>query len=234
MLSALFANLLNRLRPNSRIAESIAKLGLRRVLGWYMRKAAIPSIIGLFAALRMRKSQFPIFVGRSVRIAYASHLSAMRGASIGANSRILALSERGVILGSRVTIREGAWIQCAANPANPGVSLSIGSDTYIGPNSIIGVGGPIDIGRGCQLGAGVTLISENHRVEGGLVSASEVSRKGIVIGDGVWIGHRATILDGVTLGDMCVVGAGAVVTKSFPPRSTIVGVPGRAYEASGR
>ncbi len=49
----------------------------------------------------------------------------------------------------------------------------------------------------------------------------------VTIGRDVWIGAKATILKGVTLGDGCIVGANAVVTKSFPAGSIIGGVPAR-------
>jgi acetyltransferase-like isoleucine patch superfamily enzyme len=48
-----------------------------------------------------------------------------------------------------------------------------------------------------------------------------------VIEDDVWIGSKATILDGVVIGAGVVVGAGAVVTMSIPPCSIAVGVPAK-------
>lgn len=108
------------------------------------------------------------------------------------------------------------------------MGLTIGDRTYIGPSVILGIGGRIVIGADCQIGAGCTFISENHRLsEDGVPSSTEVDREGIRIGAGSWIGHRATILDGVTLGEHCVVGAGAIVTKSFPPGTKLAGVPAR-------
>lgn len=47
------------------------------------------------------------------------------------------------------------------------------------------------------------------------------------IGNDVWIGYRAVILSGVTLGDGVVVGAGAVVTKDAPPYSIVAGNPAK-------
>jgi len=47
------------------------------------------------------------------------------------------------------------------------------------------------------------------------------------IGNDVWIGTRAIILDGVCIGDGAIVGAGSVVTKSVPPYAIVVGVPAK-------
>lgn len=51
--------------------------------------------------------------------------------------------------------------------------------------------------------------------------------KGIVIEDNVWIGAGVQILDGVTIGERCVVGAGSVVTRSVKSGSMIGGNPTR-------
>lgn len=50
---------------------------------------------------------------------------------------------------------------------------------------------------------------------------------GIVVQDDVWIGWRAIILDGVTIGRGAVVAAGAVVTRSVNPYSIVAGVPAK-------
>jgi acetyltransferase-like isoleucine patch superfamily enzyme len=74
-------------------------------------------------------------------------------------------------------------------------------------------------------------VAENHEFEGsGEIFEQGVSRKGIDIGKDVWIGNNVTVLDGVTIGDGAVIGAGTVVTKSVPPRSVVVGVPGRVIK----
>ena len=52
----------------------------------------------------------------------------------------------------------------------------------------------------------------------------------IVIGNGVWIGMRCLILDGVTIGDGAIVAAGAVVTKDVPPFAVVGGVPAKVLK----
>ena len=49
----------------------------------------------------------------------------------------------------------------------------------------------------------------------------------VVVGDRVWIGYRAIVLPGVTIGEGAVIGAGAVVTKDVEPYAIVVGNPAR-------
>lgn len=59
---------------------------------------------------------------------------------------------------------------------------------------------------------------------------SEHNRRGVkkvVIGNDVWIGHSAILLQGVTVGHGAVVGAGSVVTKSVPPYAIVAGNPAK-------
>ncbi len=52
-------------------------------------------------------------------------------------------------------------------------------------------------------------------------------RHGVEIGNDVWIGHAATVLPGVCVGDGAVIGAGAVVTRDVPDFAIVAGVPAR-------
>ena len=90
----------------------------------------------------------------------------------------------------------------------------------------------IEIGDEVLFGPGVGLISANHDVRtmhGHLPSAP------IVIGNRCWIGMNALVLAGVRLGDHTVVGAGAVVTKSFPDGYCVLaGNPARVIKQLSR
>jgi acetyltransferase-like isoleucine patch superfamily enzyme len=230
-MSSILTRLVTRYRPQPTASGATGSAGAvspQVLLGWYARKGATAAVRGLVRRPLLGSAVLPLFLGRNVRIDYARRLHLGRAVQLGAGSMINAFSVEGVRLGDGVTIRENAWIQCTSHPANPGVGLTVGARTYIGPGAVIGPAGRIEIGAGCQFGARVTLIAENHAVIDGVPSATEVVRLGIRIGDGCWLGHGATVLDGVTLGEHCVVGAGAVVTKSFPAGSRLVGVPARA------
>jgi acetyltransferase-like isoleucine patch superfamily enzyme len=53
------------------------------------------------------------------------------------------------------------------------------------------------------------------------------SKGPVIIGDNVWIGEGVVIMPGVEIGNSCIIGANAVVTKSFPKDSVIGGNPAR-------
>ena len=81
------------------------------------------------------------------------------------------------------------------------------------------------IGDGCQIGHDVVFATLNHGL-------SPEKRKTtypapIVLGNNVWIGSNATILQGVTIGDNAVVAAGAVVTKDVAANTVVGGVPAK-------
>lgn len=223
---------LKGVRPNAQFDED----DVLRTAGWYARMGLGPVLRGSILRWRFGRASFPLFVGSGVKIYYGRQMELGAGVSLGSNSRVNAFSVSGIQIGDRVTLREGAWIQCASSPANPGARLTVGDGTYIGPQVILGVGGAIHIGADVQFGAGCVLISENHQHDDhGPASQTAVTRHGIEIGDGCWLGHRVTVLDGVRLGAGCIVGAGAVVTRSFPAGSTLVGVPARPIDsAAGR
>jgi maltose O-acetyltransferase len=125
--------------------------------------------------------------------------------------------------GQKVNIEQGA----SFTP-----ELSIGDRSGIGVNCELT--GPITIGSDVMMGPEVIIYTSGHRFDRTDVSMMDqgfTEVKPVSIGNDVWIGRRVIIMPGVTIGDGCVIGAGAVVTKDIPPYSVAVGVPARVVKS---
>jgi acetyltransferase-like isoleucine patch superfamily enzyme len=116
-----------------------------------------------------------------------------------------------------------------------GAKIVIGDDVGISGCTIsaatsITIGNHVLLGSGCLVtdSDAHPIDPEERRQGGGGVS------KPIVIEDDVFVGARAMILKGVTIGKGSVVGAGAVVAKSVPPYSIVVGNPAKIVGDSRR
>lgn len=106
----------------------------------------------------------------------------------------------------------------------------IGDHTRIGlHNTIIG---PVVIGNHVNLAQGITVTALNHNFSdtNKRIDEQGVSTNPVTIEDDVWVGANAVILPGVTIGEHCVVAAGAVVTKDVPPHSLVAGVPAKVIK----
>lgn len=106
-----------------------------------------------------------------------------------------------------------------------GKNIIVGEDVFINACCHFQDHGGVTIGDGCQIGHNVVFATLNHGL-----SAEE--RKytfpaPIILGKNVWVGSNATILQGVTIGDNAVVGAGAVVTKDVAANTVVGGVPAK-------
>jgi acetyltransferase-like isoleucine patch superfamily enzyme len=107
--------------------------------------------------------------------------------------------------------------------------ISIGNDVYIGPHAWIDAQGSVTIGEGTIIGPRLKIYSASHnyRSEDMLPYDEVVIAGPVVIGVNTWIGGDVLIVPGVSIGEGCVVGAGAVVTRDHPSCTILGGNPAR-------
>jgi maltose O-acetyltransferase len=105
--------------------------------------------------------------------------------------------------------------------------LVIGNHCFFNVGVTFELGERITIGRWVTFGPDVMLLTTTHEIGGPGHRCAEHVRAPIVIGDGVWIGARATVLPGVHVGDGAVVGASALVMADVEPNTVVAGVPAR-------
>src|SRR6185437_10710679 len=129
-----------------------------------------------------------------------------------ATSFLLPISARRSLLrlaGVRVGAQVTGLKQCGFETKQ----VSIGDGCFVNAGCWFEGAGRIDIGRNVFLGPQVMIITSVHKIDqGGQVARMPVASE-VRIGDRCWLGARATILPGVTIGEGTIIGAGAVVNK---------------------
>ena len=108
-------------------------------------------------------------------------------------------------------------------------SVTVGDESFIGDSSVFvgGSGTRVEIGKGCDISDHVHFVCGSHVIGNSSRRAGEGTSEGIIVGDGVWIGYRCTILPGVKIGDGSIIGAGSLVNKNVPNNTVCAGSPAR-------
>jgi acetyltransferase-like isoleucine patch superfamily enzyme len=137
-----------------------------------------------------------------------------------------------ITIGERSSVDKFGWLSALKSYAGEQFTpaISIGNDVHVGRYTCITSIREIVIEDGCLLSEHVYISDHGHGIDpqaGLLVDQKLISKGPVHIKAHTFIGYRACILPGVTLGRHCVVGANSVVTTSFPDYSMIAGVPAR-------
>lgn len=132
-------------------------------------------------------------------------------------------------IGKGVTLT--AWDRYGADVFNP--EIKIGNNSSIGNYSHVTAINKIVIGNNVRMGKNIFITDNAHGA-----SSLELlnippnyrplySKGPVIIKDGVWIGEKASILPGVTIGENVIIGANAVVTKDIPANCVVGGIPAK-------
>ncbi len=121
-------------------------------------------------------------------------------------------------------VGENVWIEPDFR-CEFGKNITIGDNVYINFGCIILDCSEVTIGSHTLLGPNIGLYAANHstdateRINGGCYG------KPIHIGNNVWLGGDVKVLQGVTIEDNTIIGAGSIVTKDIPDNVIAVGNP---------
>lgn len=181
----------------------------RRVAAWVLGRA------------RLARQQ--VSCGAGLQLLGAPIVSVAPGASISIGARaILCSSSQDTALGVSRPVILRAML--------PGARLVIGDDCALSGTTVCAAES-VTIGERCLFGAD-TLVTDTdfHGLDSeGRWSAAlaRAPRRPVRIGRDVFVGARAIVLKGVTIGDGAVVGAGSVVTRDVPAGAVVAGNPAR-------
>ncbi len=195
----------------------------------------IPGLLGL----GLRSLVYPLFfsgmcnkayIGRSVTLRCPKQIHLALGVMVDDNVQLIATSRcsKAIRIGRKSFLR--SFVMVNAGP--PDGFVSIGKHCSIGQSTILYGNGGLNIGNNVMISGQCFIVASAHNHTTGDIPYSEqgYSAKGITIGDNVWIGAGAKILDGVAIGQGVIVGANSVVTRDVPDNTTVAGIPARPLE----
>lgn len=145
-------------------------------------------------------------------------------------TRISLNNESKMIMGINTVILSGVYIT-----ANNHAEISVGDNSYISQEVTINSRNRIIIGKDVMLAQQVKIMDfDAHNIFS--INGHEVTNKSkpVVIQDNVWIGARATILKGVTIGAGSIVGANSCVTSDVPNNVIVAGNPAKIIKENAR
>lgn len=110
--------------------------------------------------------------------------------------------------------------------------VSIGKSVSIGDFCHIAASNYVEIGNGVLIGSKVLITDHQHGKTGEQLGEMPAKRNlysagPVIIDDNVWIGDNVVIMPDVHIGQGCIIGANAVVTKDIPAYSIVTGVPAK-------
>lgn len=135
----------------------------------------------------------------------------------------------GIGEGSALLMDLYLYIRGRARPGQTGIN--IGRKTIINQQCALDGRGGLTIGDYVDISPGVWILTDGHDMNDPLFR--EILAP-VSIGNHAWIGSRAMILPGVTVGEGAVVAAGAVVTRDVEPYTVVGGVPARQIGTRNR
>lgn len=132
-------------------------------------------------------------------------------------------NDTGIVIGKGVKIHEYTYVD------DYGGSIFLDDYAGIGHHCVIGGHGGLHIGKYSMVAGLTYIVPANHGFTDKTIPyvLQEETKKGIYIGDNVWIGARCVILDGVTIGNNSIIAAGSIVTKDIPANSLAMGSPAK-------
>ncbi len=198
-----------------------------------------PGALGLFCRKLAYRPLFGnlgrnVIFGRNVTIRHPSKIRIGAGTVIDDGAVLDAKGERngGIAIGAGVYIGRNTIVYCK------GGAITLGDRVNLAANCQVFSSHALTIGDGTVVGAFSYFLSggeyDLHSATPFADQSGMKTQGPLAIGANCWLGARVTVLDAANVGEHCVIGAGAVVTKPIPSDSLAVGVPARVIRSLGR
>lgn len=209
--------------------------GILSLVGYELRMLLLSNIPGalgillrrMFYRRMFRKMGCGVIIGTGVTIRHPARISLGDHAAI---DDYCTLDARGEKTGG-ITLGDGTIVSRFAILRTKDGTIDIGKGGGIGSHSILASTSTLRAGENLLLASCVCVLAGGQhafgRADVPVIEQGMISKGGVSIGNDVWIGTRATVLDGVRIGDHAVIGACALVNKEIPAYAVAYGIPAK-------
>ena len=130
---------------------------------------------------------------------------------------------KGITIGDGVFLGKNTILNCKNG------DIVLDDNVNIGFNCQIFSASSVKIGKNALIAAYCYFIGGTHTFSSTEVSPLEQERQsvGIKLGNNIWLGSNVQVLDGVTIGNDCIIGTSAVVNSDIANYSIAVGIPAK-------
>ena len=186
--------------------------------GFLLRKKLYPKLLG--------KVGRGFILGRNTVLRHPKSIQLSDNVTIDDNCLLDGRGDpdAGITLANKVIINRNCMLLAKTGYIHLGERTTIGSNSVIVSMAGVEIGNSVMAAGGCYISAGAYHIDD---ISVPIMDQGAYSKGPIIIGDNVWIGTAAVILDGVTIGKNAVIGAGAIVNKDVPENAIVGGVPAK-------
>lgn len=190
-------------------------------IGFYLRKKFYPRLF--------KKVGNGLIIGRNVVIRHPDKIELGDNVTIDDNCVIdgRGAGPEGVILEDNVIINRNCMILAKSGPIRLGKRTSLGSNSVIVSMEGVELGEAVLAAGNCYISAGSYHFDDSDVA---VMDQGAYSKGPIRIESKCWLGTGIIVLDGVTVKQGAVIGAGAVVVKDIPKNAVAVGVPARVVK----
>lgn len=135
--------------------------------------------------------------------------------------------------GEGIRINDGVFIGRGSVVVTIGGTIEIDEEANIGTYCRIATRSKTRVGKKVLFAAFCYLVGSDHessRTDIAIVDQPAYSKGGVEVGDGCWLGTKATVLDGVCVGAHSIIGSHALVTNDLPAYAVAVGAPAKVIK----
>jgi acetyltransferase-like isoleucine patch superfamily enzyme len=214
----------------------VGKRGLLAILKYELINLICANLTGVLGLI-VRRKLYPLLLkkcgsgvcfGKNVVLRHPNKIEIGDGVIIDDNCLIDAKgrTNTGIQISDGVFVGRNSILSCKNG------DIVLGRKVNIGFNSEVFSGSRVEIGDNTLVAAYCYFVGGDHEASAvdRAVNEQGSSSRGIRVAPGCWFGAAVKVLDGVSIGENAILGAGAVVTKDVPANTVSVGIPARVIK----